>query len=200
MKSGQIFTLDEPPDSINVELFAEDNDENKSRIKKWFEECKLPSLDNQKKRVIVPIMYSSKTVGRIITTTVKEKNGSTLYEAHAKSYFPVSPQLSMTLDKSQGQTLKDGVILAIAERKNIRRLIDFEKFYVSLTRVEVGNRLRFLINDYSELAYLTTLTPKPYLNEFIDFLTTKKLSSKDYKNKRKSIHLLLIPSKANAQN
>ena len=64
-----------------------------------------------------------------------------------------------SVDKAQGQTLSDGVILALAYRNGIKTLIDYEKLFIALTRIIEASHLRFLADTYKDIFHLTKLTP-----------------------------------------
>ena len=86
-------------------------------------------------------------------------------DAWVLPHFPVEMAFAITVNKAEGQTLKDGVIVAISQRARFN--FSHAALYVALSRVEKSVDMRLLVSGMTEeqkqdsLLYLEKLRPKP---------------------------------------
>lgn len=84
--------------------------------------------------------------------------------------FPLSLMLTMTINRSQGQTLLKEII-ALPHNPNFP--LTYAHFYVALSRVRRGDHIRLLIAGNSPLsqiqnvAYIDRLKPDPSIHAWI---------------------------------
>ena len=111
------------------------------------------------KCVIVPVSHRSKYNGRPVKCDVKMTSGKKhiiYYQAHA-----VELALAVTFYKLQSRTLRR-VILDVNRRSknNPKCNVNFEAFYVGISRVRHGNDLRFApLHGTADFSHLRKLGP-----------------------------------------
>ena len=123
MKPGDIFTLDQKPISINVELFTIydkqfniiQNNIQKNKCNRWINERKLLILDPKQQNVIIPIT-KIKLASRKFNSFAQHTKSQDFYKAHFQSFYSVISAFAITLDKAQKQILSHGVILVLSYR------------------------------------------------------------------------------------
>ena len=122
----------------------------------------ITNIRSKKKEVIIPITKINMPSRKFNSFTQYTKSQE-FYKAILKSFYPVTSAFAMTLDKAQGQTLSDGVILALVYRNDIKTFINYKKLFIVLTRIKEVSHLRFLADTYNDISYLTKLIPKNIL-------------------------------------
>jgi hypothetical protein len=121
-------------------------------------------------RIVIPIWPSNSQCRKEDSDSVGvfslENPLDTRLDAHVEPHFPLESSLAITVNKSEGQTLDDGVILALSRRA-------FHNFthaglYVALTRVRERSDLRLFMAgaDLDSLVYLEALKPSYSIGAF----------------------------------
>ena len=133
----------------------------------------ITNIRSKNKKVIIPITKINMPSQKFNSFTQYTKSQE-FYKANFKSFYPVTSAFAMILDKTQGQTLPDGVILALVYRNGIKTFIDYKKLFIALTRIKEVSHLRFLADIYKNIFYLTILIPKKYISTFIEIMKKKQ--------------------------
>ncbi len=142
--AGDIVTLSQPPLAINV--LIEDVNVTANAKVNW----KIQSLD--KTKVIVPIRpYSAdQDASRMVSTKPIALKAPSLLTTPSRvtilTHFPLVGAFSMTVERSQGQTI-DRVIVALSKRKLGITDFQYACLYVALSRVQHRTHLRILLMD-----------------------------------------------------
>ena len=182
-KPGEIIDLDSPPTAINVELFADfEEDTSATKAKKkayrkeWLQSGK-GSITNDG-RVVIPISrqdgsqikYDSTYVpGCKVLETAQYYDDSKL---EMKDHFPIEPAFSITIDKAQGKTIHR-IILSISKHSFHLNKMTWEGLFVSLSRVRSGDHMRLFIKrgDWSTVRYVSELRQNKYTGMFFNGYT-----------------------------
>ena len=169
---GTVITLSEQPQFVNIAIHPSDMSAKKlKRLNKVFRETDatfeddqtLEALQKDSGYVIVPIQQSEQNRDFKAVPVRGAKNSAyNVSRVKVRSYFPLSLMLTMTVNRSQGQTMLK-IILALSY--NPIYVLTYAHLYVALSRVRKGKDVRLLVSGNNKvsmaksLAYISRLKP-----------------------------------------
>ena len=180
---GVEICLDCPPDFMTYIPYPDDEDFHQKWIsKEW------PTLDEAKRRVILPLQHSSSKYSKYKTYPIQGCAVDGPSSVQICSIFSFQMGFAQTLHKGQGRTIPY-VILSL---KNLQHNINFSQIFVAFTRVANHNNIRLLLpvgTDHGVLSYITSLKPDAKILTYLKCLDeNNKFDSKwiaDYEKKNK---------------
>jgi hypothetical protein len=163
---GGVITLDSPPSSINVELFAdfpEDSEAQKKKNAKMRRKWQHESLVGGG-RIVIPISTSFGSYNEWEKTYVPPAHSTSPYTfagvtmrrrscsrplyavsiVRLKDHFCIEPGFCITLHKAQGRTIRR-LILSVSDHPHPKLRHEWEGLYVGLSRVEYNEHIRLLL-------------------------------------------------------
>ena len=167
--SGPICELSQPPAYINVEIPAESMELLPPATIRYLQTNNLQTADGA---VVIPIAPFSGGNKKPVHVFPHDEPLDLKCDAWVLPHFPLEMAFAITVNKAEGQTFKEGVIVAISARANYN--FSHAGFYVALSRVEDREDMRFLVSGMSEeqeregLQYIEQLHPLPSIKALFD--------------------------------
>lgn len=143
---GTVLTLQEPPISINVEVFVDE--ETPEPIVNALKEFSIEVVTKNNTNIIIPITPKSCRWDQGLTPIYGSMYFSAS-KARFSRHFPVEPAFAVTVHKSEGRTMKK-VIIAMSHCKVDKCNFSYEQLHVAFSRVTEAEGIRLLLTGEHE--------------------------------------------------